>query len=461
MPRQIFQWRKLTPGVVARLPTLAFRLIRLAVRLRRLRRDYLPLIHGRFLPEFNAYIARERQTDYRTHSNDEVAAIFERRLGHFLTDSSPVLLTGSILAAMSYRDLEEVLIDRLGNEGIELTQRLLTGLSPNPIVEMHEALSRVARGEDSEKEFLNEFGHRCGNEFELASPRWREDTASFRDLLALSRNIGVTARLEKSNNKVIEREETPQHIAETHLSQIAENWGQVIRELLRARLDVAKRLFPLRELTKNYLMMEYELLRMPLVELDRRFRLDNGIFYLHSDEIRSLVNGQEMHELIRSRRLQHKLHQQLQLPQVLLGHQLPESLAVLREAAVGDLKGIGASSGTVEGRVRIIQSIDELAVVNEDEIVVVSSLDPMWTILFTRAAGLVAQRGGILSHGAIVAREYKVPAIVNVPEALSRLRDGQQVKMNGMTGIIQILDREDLEKPRRKLFKNLLFTDSE
>jgi len=93
----------------------------------------------------------------------------------------------------------------------------------------------------------------------------------------------------------------------------------------------------------------------------------------------------------------------------------------------------------VEGRARVLHSIDELATVGEDEIVVVPSLDPTWTIVFARAVGLVAERGAILSHGAILAREFKLPAIFNVPEASSRLRDGQRIKMNGTTGTIQIL----------------------
>jgi len=403
---------------------------------RRLRREFLPSFQDCFLPKFEPYVRAGRETDLSKLSEEDVADLFERRLNHFLHESSPVLMTGSILGAMSYRDVEDLLIDRLGMEGVELTQQLLTGLKPNPTMEMHEAMTRVAHGDESESSFLARFGHRCRNEFELAEPRWRENPEPLRSQIA--RACGSSPESPE-----------PRLAAEERLGGLERAWGRVRRDLLRSRFDTARRFFPLREQTKDYLMMEYELLRAPLVELGRRLGLDCGIFYLHCDEIRSAVAGEALHGIISARRREHELQQKLSLPQVILGSQLlrePRSLLYRDRERAGDatrvLTGIGVSRGLVRGPVRVLGSASDLRTVARGEILVARSLDPTWTTAYTHAAGLVAERGAILSHGAIVARELALPAVVNVADATSRLHNGEAVEVDGTRGEIRLLDSQ-------------------
>ena len=105
------------------------------------------------------------------------------------------------------------------------------------------------------------------------------------------------------------------------------------------------------------------------------------------------------------------------------------------------LAGLGVSPGIAKGRVRILKSADDLLAVQKGEVLVVQSLEPTWTSVFMLAAGLVAQRGATLSHGAIIAREFTLPAVANVPQATTRLRNGQEIRVNGKSGKIEVLEQ--------------------
>lgn len=441
VPRQVLDWRKARPGLVVRWPGLLFGVVRLLLRLRRLRREFLPFFEDSFLPGFREYVRGKRKADLAALGEKELADEFDRRLEHFLGKSAPVLMTGSILAAMSYRELEDLLIDRIGREGAELTQQLTSGLVPNPTLDMHRAMSRLARGRVSEEEFLERFGHRCGSEFELAVPRWREDVDSLRKQVEQSRATQV-------QDNPLARTGRARTDAEEKLAHIGKRLGVLGREMVQHRLALAKKIFPLRERTKDYLMMEYELLRVPLVELDRRLGLDGGVFYLGTDEIREAAEGcgeliTDLNEKIDGRRREHEEFREFRMPQVILGEGLEDLVESDTEVAEGHLNGIGVSSGVARGRVRVVRTAEGLSAVQGGEIVVVPSLDPTWTVAFARAGALVAERGAILSHGAILSREFGLPAVVNVPQATSRLRDGQEVRVDGGGGTVTFLDESD------------------
>lgn len=103
------------------------------------------------------------------------------------------------------------------------------------------------------------------------------------------------------------------------------------------------------------------------------------------------------------------------------------------------LRGIGASSGTVTGTARVVQSLDEASDLQHGEILIAPGTDPAWTPLFLRAAGLVTESGGLISHAVIVAREYGLPAVVNVPRATRIVRTGDRVKLHGGSGLLELL----------------------
>lgn len=435
MPRQVLDWRKLKPILLVMWPVLIWQLLRVPARLRRLRREFRYFFEKEFLPDFERYIGSARAQDLDNLDADELVRLFKKRLEHFLRESAPVLMTGSILAAMSYRELEDLLIKQMGAEGIGLAQQLTCGLEPNPTLQMHRAMCRLACGEVSEQEFMNQFGHRCGNEFELAEPRWRQDRSSMREQLSPLADSNALSGQMHIRGQVTRRQ------AEAKLHHRSKEWGQFTKKVLHSSLEMAKLLFPLREWTKDYLTMEYELLRGPLVVLDRQLDLEGSIFYLFSDKLSTAVKDTQLaREKISLRHREHLLLQRLHLPQVILGSRLFEPGGIWGEPGLGALNGVGVSSGRTQGPVRILKSIEDAADLREGEILVVPSLEPTWTVAFARAAGLIAERGAVLSHGAILAREFGLPAVVNIVGATSTLTDGKHISIDGSTGVVQLLD---------------------
>ncbi len=105
----------------------------------------------------------------------------------------------------------------------------------------------------------------------------------------------------------------------------------------------------------------------------------------------------------------------------------------------GTLTGTGVSSGVVEGRARVVYDPAEETIA-KGEILVAPSSDPGWTPLFLNAAGMVVEVGGRMSHGALVAREYGIPAVVSVPDATRRIETGQRVRIDGAQGTVEIVD---------------------
>jgi len=104
----------------------------------------------------------------------------------------------------------------------------------------------------------------------------------------------------------------------------------------------------------------------------------------------------------------------------------------------GALAGLAVSSGVIEGRARVILNMEE-ADIGEEDILVTSFTDPSWTPLFVSVKGLVTEVGGIMTHGAVIAREYGLPAVVCVEHATSLIKDGQRIRVNGTEGYVELL----------------------
>ncbi|MGK7944790.1 MAG: glycerol-3-phosphate acyltransferase [Microcystaceae cyanobacterium] len=170
----------------------------------------------------------------------------------------------------------------------------------------------------------------------------------------------------------------------------------------------------------------------------------NDIFFLEISEIKGLIAGNSSiinSDLFEQRRNQYQDHLQLKtVPFVLYGNihtSLPSHQTDIQRTS---LQGIGASSGQKEGIIRICLNLSEINLVDQDTIIVVPYTDSGWTPLLAKAGGLIAEVGGTLSHGAIIAREYGIPAIMDVNHATQRLKDGQRVRIDGQTGTIEIVN---------------------
>jgi pyruvate,water dikinase len=143
--------------------------------------------------------------------------------------------------------------------------------------------------------------------------------------------------------------------------------------------------------------------------------------------------------LIRERKEAFRSYQALRAPLILLSNGEAISGTYQRpDSPDGSLVGLAVSSGTIEGRARVILDIAE-ATLEAGDILVTAYTDPSFTPLFVAIKGLVTEVGGLMTHGAVIAREYGLPAVVGVENATRLIRDGQRIRVNGTDGYVELL----------------------
>lgn len=188
-------------------------------------------------------------------------------------------------------------------------------------------------------------------------------------------------------------------------------------------------------------------LRWTFLELEQRW-LDKGIlsqpgdiFFLEFAEVCELVENKE----IEQRRDRANTHRQLKkVPSLMYGNEAPPPSSVKPKVSNAQtLQGIGASARQAEGEIKVIRDWQDLPDINQDTILVVPYTDSGWAAILARAGGLISEVGGRLSHGAIVAREYGIPAVMDIEDATEQFHDGQRVKIDGRGGSVEILSVEE------------------
>jgi rifampicin phosphotransferase len=363
-------------------------------------------LENRVFPAIEAVAAELRATDLSSLTDTEVRERIVSTRRAIFEEFAPQGLKASILAGLSIAKLQAEVKPKPGEEkSRQQSDTLLAGVSPPERYDLAGALRRLASGALTPTGFIEGFGHRGPGEMELANPRWRE-APQMVEALAFS-----------------PRPAPPQSPADAPA-------GKATLYLRRARLFTG-----LREASKHCLMLGYEGLRLLLLELDRRRALKGGIFYLEPDELEALVRGEDLRARIAERRKRRALALGLEAPRVIFSDDLEAIGRPLPRAEGGEeLSGTGVSAGAAEGPALVLRSPEEAPADARDFILVCPSTDPGWVPLFLRARGVVLETGGVLSHGAIVARELGLPAVANVSEACTRLRSGQVIRVDGTQG---------------------------
>ena len=179
------------------------------------------------------------------------------------------------------------------------------------------------------------------------------------------------------------------------------------------------------------------------------------VIFLHYNELRLLMADQsafDARELVSDRRDEREDAYELRPPSW-IGTATEEALAFPynglwgfpdkfyagEPSTTGEVKGLAASPGVVEGPARYVTSLDEFDQVEQGDILVCRMTNPAWVVLFTKITGLVTEAGGTVSHPAVVAREFGIPAVVGTTNAGERIRTGDRIRVNGSTGIVEIL----------------------
>ena len=413
-------------------------------RLAQTRKSLDRRLNDGIFPRFAEWAAAERRKPFAGQSDKEVLERFRACHRRVMIEFVREALKATIVANLACADLKRLLEKHLGGEAPRYLATLASGERADVTVEMDEAIWRVGAGELSLDAFLDVYGHRSVGEFELARPRWREDTQQILRLAYLSVRRG-----ENSPGELYEKQQEHRRQTMVELGRKLERLSGKVRDQIEREMATLRRYMPFRESVKHYWMMGYELLRLCLVELDRRYDLHGGIFYLTPDELPELV-GQvgnlsysnqvaKLSDVVEERKRRRELLLRIPVAQVLFSDDL-EAIGRPHELGAGDvLEGVGVSEGVATGIARVLLEPTDLGEQASGYVLVCPSTDPGWTPLFARARALVMERGGVLSHGAIVAREYGLPAVVNVPDATLRIAVGRPVRVDGNQGKVWLL----------------------
>lgn len=421
-----------------KLPLHIIRMSSAEMRLRRIRSDFDRLLTEEVFPTFQREVEAEQNLSYSDLSDAELVAKFRTWCVKTLDDFAPKALTATLLAGFSLQRLEAALQKHLNETETKLlASRLISGLPGNLTVETNEKLWQVADGDLAFTDFLKDYGHRAVDEFELAQPRWREGTTYLEQVIASFQQETSGAGTQQERSSHFKRQVEQRKAAEAELSAILKDKAHLQKQI-ESELDFTRRYMPFRETAKFYLMLGYEQTRRALLELDNRYELEGGIFYLEPDELEPLIGGGDFNDIIATRKTERELMLQIEMPDVIFSDALEQIGAPVSIDAAETYAGIGVSAGVATGKARVLLTPSDVNPSDRDYILVCPSTDPAWTPLFLHAAGLVMERGGMLSHGAVVAREYGVPAVANVPNATRHIIDGQMLQVDGNQGIVSI-----------------------
>src|SRR6476661_8525192 len=287
--------------------------------------------------------------------------------------------------------------------------------------------------------FLAEHGHRTAAEIDLGMPRWSDNPTQV--LGSLANYLRITDPTDHPDARFARGAAA----AEAAVAQVV---GEVRR---RARMRAAVTAFALRrtrelagmrETHKDYLVRVLAHTRAQLAilgaELAGRGLLAaaDDVFFLELREVAAALDGTDQRALVADRRAEYDRElRRRHIPRVLLSDGTEPEAEHAAPAPEGALVGVPASAGTVTGVVRVVLDPAD-AHLEPGEILVAPSTDPGWTPLFLTAGGLVMEMGGSNSHGAVVAREYGIPAVVGVPEATHKIETGQLITVDGAAGLV-------------------------
>ncbi|WP_426321592.1 PEP/pyruvate-binding domain-containing protein [Microbacterium sp. E-13] len=300
--------------------------------------------------------------------------------------------------------------------------------------------------------FLNRYGHRAVAEIDLGMPRWADDPSHLFGVLS------GYLRLEADATTPARRFADGARDAEAMVASLigrARRRSRLRGAVVRFCLRRARALAGMREMPKNLVIIGMSRARAAMAEVGRelaataRIAEADDVFFLDFDETKRAAAGLDLRAEVAARRARYELElARRHVPRMLLsdGTELEALASDATPAADGALRGTPASAGTVTATARVI--LDPAgAQLEPGEILVAPSTDPGWTPLFLTAGGLVMEMGGANSHGAVVAREYGIPAVVGVPGATEAIITGAEVTVDGASGVVTVSAAADAATP--------------
>ncbi len=292
--------------------------------------------------------------------------------------------------------------------------------------------------------YLNKYGMRCSGEIDITKPRWSEKpTTLVPIILSNIKNFEPKAshrKLEQGRQEALKKE---QELLD-RLRQLPD--GEQKAQETKRMIERIRNFSGFREYPKYGMVNRYFVYKQALLKEAERLlqvgviREKEDIYYLTFEELLEVVRTYKLdYQIISKRKDEYKLFEKLTPPRVitsdgeiLIGEYKREDLPA------GVIVGLAVSSGVVEGRARVILTLED-ANLEDGDILITAFTDPSWTPLFVAIKGLVTEVGGLMTHGAVIAREYGLPAVVGVEKATKRIKDGQRIRVHGTEGYIEIL----------------------
>jgi len=290
--------------------------------------------------------------------------------------------------------------------------------------------------------FLDEHGHHARSEIDVYSPRWSDEP---QQVLSIVRRY-----LDSDGFDPVAMQATRQEQARDLIEDCRRRLGNPVkRRVFTSVVRSAREASVRRENLKSVAVAFTALLRGTLRELGVRWaaqgRIDHpeDVFFLELDELPNLREEADRWKArIAERRASYEMHLSVTPASIVIGeNHRPVETAAASASHPDTLNGLAASSGVARGRARVLEAAHRHAVVRAGEVLVAPFTDPGWTPAFLPAVAVVVDLGGLLSHGSILAREYGIPAVVNVGDATRRIASGDLVEVDGNAGVVRILKR--------------------
>jgi rifampicin phosphotransferase len=292
--------------------------------------------------------------------------------------------------------------------------------------------------------FLDKYGMRCAGEIDITRTRWSEKPSTLVPLLLSNiNNLAPGASHQKFEQGRQEALKKEQELL-SRLALLPD--GEQKAAATKRMIDLIRNLIGYREYPKYALVSRYFVYKQALLqEAEQLVQAQvvhdkEDVYYLSFEEFGEAVRSHTIdYSLINERKAAYSVYEKLTPPRVITSDGEIVTGAYKREnLPAGAIPGLAVSSGVIEGRARVILQIED-ANLEAGDILVTAFTDPSWTPLFVSIKGLITEVGGLMTHGAVIAREYGLPAVVGVENATRLIKDGQRIRVNGTDGYVEIL----------------------
>ncbi|HEX8023408.1 phosphoenolpyruvate synthase [Mucilaginibacter sp.] len=292
--------------------------------------------------------------------------------------------------------------------------------------------------------YLNKYGMRCAGEIDITKARWSEKPIVLVPMILNNiKNFepGESARkFERGLQEALKKEQE----LLGRLIQLPD--GEQKAKETKQKISLIRNFAGYREYPKYGIVSRSFVYKQALLHEAEQLvelgliREKEDTYYLYFDELREVVrSGKLDHRIIGDRKEEHKLNEKLNPPRVITSDGEIIAGKYKREnLPAGAIIGLPVSAGIIEGRARVILNMED-ADLDEGDILVTTFTDPSWTPLFISIKGLITEVGGLMTHGAVIAREYGLPAVVGVENAVTLIKDGQQIRVSGTEGYVELL----------------------